>query len=411
MKIFNVTRLYPSYITNFYRQNPDYHRNSYQFQKTKLIADGAVWFDSWGKALEKYGYVTDEALANVHPLQLSWAKEQGYSWNKRYWQKQVAVAQIIRFKPDILFLEDWSFFSAGEVLEIRQACPSICSVISWCGAPYDDLSVFSAHNIVLSCIPELVQIFRNSGHRSYHLNHAFDPDILDLLPKKKIDDVRISFTGQIERGKKKHARREALLLYLSKHYRSLKIFTPSADISWQASAKTGLKQAAFILNLQLRKISNLNNILDKVSLFSRVNAWQYFPIKPVNSNLKPHLRSPIFGVKMYQLLRDSTVTLNSHIDVSTHSASNMRLFEATGVGGCLLTDVKTNLSQLFELDAEIVAYDSFEECSEKIRWLLDNPQKRNSIAEAAQKRVLKSHTFAYRAVQLDEIIRSSLSSS
>ena len=114
---------------------------------------------------------------------------------------------------------------------------------------------------------------------------------------------------------------------------------------------------------------------------------------------------------MYQLLRDSTVTLNSHIDVSTHSASNMRLFEATGVGGCLLTDVKTNLSQLFELDAEIVAYDSFEECSEKIRWLLDNPQKRNSIAEAAQKRVLKSHTFAYRAVQLDEIIRSSLSSS
>ena len=61
---------------------------------------------------------------------------------------------------------------------------------------------------------------------------------------------------------------------------------------------------------------------------------------------------PLFGLDMFQGLRDSQVTLNTHIDISPRSASNMRLFEATGAGSCLLTDRKENLDwTLFEEDA------------------------------------------------------------
>jgi spore maturation protein CgeB len=49
------------------------------------------------------------------------------------------------------------------------------------------------------------------------------------------------------------------------------------------------------------------------------------------------------------------------------------------------------------------------ECIEKVKWLLEHPQERELIAKAGQARTLKDHTFAQRAVQLDEIIRKALS--
>ena len=45
---------------------------------------------------------------------------------------------------------------------------------------------------------------------------------------------------------------------------------------------------------------------------------------------------------MYQLIFDSKVVLNNHIDISQDQMANIRLFESTGLGSCLLTDYKNN---------------------------------------------------------------------
>ncbi len=84
----------------------------------------------------------------------------------------------------------------------------------------------------------------------------------------------------------------------------------------------------------------------------------------------------------------------------------MRLYEATGVGTCLLTDWKANLPNLFTLDVEVVAYRSAEECIEKVRYLLDHEDVRQAIAAAGQRRTLRDHTTRQRAEQLDDIIQS-----
>ena len=112
---------------------------------------------------------------------------------------------------------------------------------------------------------------------------------------------------------------------------------------------------------------------------------------------------------MFRRLRDSRVALNTHIDISPVNASNMRLFEATGVGTCLLTDWKANLRELFEPDAEVVAYRDAEECVEKVRYLLDHEAERRRIAAAGQRRTLRDHTFASRAALIDAVIREELS--
>lgn len=86
----------------------------------------------------------------------------------------------------------------------------------------------------------------------------------------------------------------------------------------------------------------------------------------------------------------------------------MRLFEATGVGTCLLTDWKENLSSLFDVDREVVTYRSTEECLERMHYLQNNPDVCSAIAQAGQKRTLRDHTFAHRAQRFDEIIQAHL---
>ena len=108
---------------------------------------------------------------------------------------------------------------------------------------------------------------------------------------------------------------------------------------------------------------------------------------------------------MFQKLHDSKVVLNIHGDNSPSSATNMRLFEATGVGTCLLTDWKENLHDLFEPEVEVVTYRTTEECIEKVNYLLENDTERKAIAAAGQRRTLKDHTVKQRVEQIDEIIR------
>jgi len=132
------------------------------------------------------------------------------------------------------------------------------------------------------------------------------------------------------------------------------------------------------------------------------------PLMPVDLKLRPLIKPPFFGLEMYQALKDSRITLNIHADSSPTHASNMRLFEATGVGSCLVTDWKENISGLFEPGRELITYKSAGECIEKIKWLLKHPAEREAIARAGQARTLKDHTYARRGKQFIEIIRKEM---
>ena len=83
----------------------------------------------------------------------------------------------------------------------------------------------------------------------------------------------------------------------------------------------------------------------------------------------------------------------------------MRLFEATGVGTCLLTDPGNNMADIFEEDREVVTYSSTDECVEKVEYLLGHEDVRREIAAAGQARTLKDHSVLQRCRQLDEILQ------
>jgi hypothetical protein len=125
-------------------------------------------------------------------------------------------------------------------------------------------------------------------------------------------------------------------------------------------------------------------------------------------NLTASLTSPLAGLDMYSFLESSTATFNMHIGRSSGEASNMRLFEATGVGACLLTDSCEDLPQLFEPDSEVLAYSTVDECIEKACWLLENPQKARQMGLRARAKTLAKHTFRHRAPEFNAILQDQL---
>ena len=117
--------------------------------------------------------------------------------------------------------------------------------------------------------------------------------------------------------------------------------------------------------------------------------------------------APVMGMNMYNLLHQSKLTFNMHADLAG-GVGNMRLFEATGVGVCLLTDTGNNMVDLFEADKEVVTYSNIDEAVEKVKYLMGHKEEAAEIAMAGQKRTLKDHTIKARCQQIDELIQASL---
>ena len=404
-----ITTNYSTYLQQFYVQRPELASQSYADQQAALMSDYFGVTGSWSVALGRLGYVASQVVANAEPMQKRWALENGLTYDATNWLLQITTAQVKAFQPDILFVNDYSTFTAPFLRQLKSECPAIRLVLGWCGAPYGDPSVFREYDIVLSNIPELVEHFRENGHRCYHLNHAFDPHILEHIDTKASPSVDFAFLGSIVKRGKYHNEREKLLLELVQKT-NLQIWSEIRRPSAKQHLSTALRQLAYDAVHIAQRVGVPQPLLAAVPLVQKVARWDARPgfSQYVDDRIARHAHPPLFGLSMFQQLHDSKVALNTHIDISPISASNVRLYEVTGVGACLLTDWKVNLSDLFAPEVEVVTYRNAEECIEKVRYLLDHEDERQAIAAAGQRRTLREHTYAQRVAQLNEIILDAL---
>jgi SAM-dependent methyltransferase len=111
---------------------------------------------------------------------------------------------------------------------------------------------------------------------------------------------------------------------------------------------------------------------------------------------------------MFNLLASSKISINRHGEVAENYANNMRLFEVTGCGSLLVTDYKDNLSELFKIGEEIVAFRSPEECVSLVKFYLANPKEAETIASAGRRRTLKHHTYQKRMAKTSSVLKRHL---
>jgi glycosyltransferase involved in cell wall biosynthesis len=392
--------LYPSYVDYFYRKNPGLREKTYAEQKAALDLDSFGQADYTSHMLTPLGYEVMEIRLNVEPLQQAWATE-NYLHLKTAGLAGIALEQIKRFKPDVVLF-------AGQdkelLRDIRSGAPSVRLVIGFSGSAVPRTDIFRQMDLVLSCAPETVRYLNESGIKTALLQHGFDPRIISRLdegPKR----INFSFVGQLVRNARFHLNREDMLEKIAS-LTDIAIYSTSSEFGLLDDIKTLFKVGIYSGSQVMKKAGISRSVISTIPLLNKAAQWQSKPLPSYSRKLKKFMRPAVFGLDMFQTLRDSKTVLNIHADSSPLYASNQRLFETTGVGTCLVTDWKENISELFEPDTEIVTYKSVEECAEKVKWLLNHPIELERLAKAGQARTLRDYTISRRGEKLHEIIQS-----
>jgi spore maturation protein CgeB len=353
-------------------------------QYKAIMMSGFGWADFWKSNLEATGdYVVQEIVINGEAIQKRWASENKVRYSHKQWALDIVEAQIAEFKPDVFWTDEINLMSPQFFSRIKKNHPCVKLIMAWDGVAFNNIKKFNGVDIMLSCVSHIVEYYQQHGIESFLLPFAFDKSILEkIIPANRPWDV--SFVGGLSLGKGAHDQR----------FRLLKELANNIDINLQLSCN--FARQAIKSTYELVKHPKINGLFDRTN--DILNLY----------SLLRHNKGSVFGIEMYQVFADSKITINSHIDAALNKAGNMRLFEATGVGTCLVTDWKDNLSDYFEPEKEVVTYRYPEECVEKVLWLLDHPIEREMIATAGQKRCLNDHSYKNRSMQLDKIIKSKI---
>jgi hypothetical protein len=346
---------YRQFWTGVYARDKSLGRRPYGEQLATLLGltFGTSDFYSWN--LRALGHEAEDVITNCEPLQRQWARENDPPLlRSREWLSHVMAAQVKAFGPDVLYVQDINWPGADAYREIVSTVPLIVGQAAYPLQPRFDYGTF---DLIFTSLPYYVTLFRRAGLDSCYLPLAFEPRVrerLGSLPKPHYGAV---FVGGV-----------------SSHH------------------------------------TEGTRLLERLAAAVPLDTWGYgYEKLPPTSPLRSRHHGAAYGLSMYRVLAQSRIVLNRHIDLAGRFAANMRLYEATGMGACLVTDRRDNLAQLFDPHREVVVYDSVDDCIDKVRYLLEHEAERAEIAAAGQRRTLGEHTYAHRmeevAYQVEQRLR------
>lgn len=385
MRILVLNADYPRFLAWLYQRHPGLENASYGAQMAARNASLFGVADFYSRNFIASGHAAAEIHVNNSWLQSAWAREHGLAveiappgaaapralpgWLQRAvtpfkpllrplarkiglsprldaQAETILLAQIENFRPDLIINQDTFHVNASLMRRIKGIGNPI--LIGMVGIEPSRGEDWPVYDLMMSQLSTTVNFFRNLGVRA-EVNHlAFEPAILDALPAALAADFDVSFVGTVSPD---HRQRIALLEAVAERY-DLKLF--------------GSRPQALAASSPLHRC----------------------------------FQGEVWGADMYQVLRRSRVTLNSHIDLAGREAGNMRLFEATGVGAFLLTDFKDNLHTLFEPEREVAVWRSTGDCLAGIGRALADNSSRAAIARAGQTRTMAQHTYRRRTQEI-----------
>jgi spore maturation protein CgeB len=399
-----ITTFYRDFLKQYYAKNSFVKEQSYAEQYSHLMSQAYGWADFYATHLRSLGVDAYEIVSNAEHLQKAWAKEHGLHVLGR----DIVIAQLQEIRPDVVFFQDSFFFGGEWITHLRELVPSIRLIIGWCCTVYSDENIdeFRPFDFMLVCSEHYVADFRRRGLKVFQMHHAFETSLLPRIQENNhYPEKDFTFIGSLIPGSEFHMFRQQLIEHLIESNIDLEIF---ANLTIIPPLDLFLRCGAYSANLLLKSIG-LKNLAHHLPLVKKAYILKEMPRNFKNvSAIQRKAKPPIYGIEMFKALLKSKIGFNVHAEVAGEYAANVRMFEITGVGSCLLTDRKKNMNELFEEDKEVVLFQTMDECKEKLQWLLNHPKERDEIAKRGQTRTLKQHSYAVRAEQLNEIIMTNL---
>lgn len=400
-KIVRITDLYNEYINQYYQKFPDVDKKSYEEQYVHLTSHSLDIVSSISKNLQKIGVDATNIFTNAAALQAQWKKENKCEKS----DKDLIIEQLKILQPHIVWLDDISLIDRDWILHVRNNIPSVRIMTGHICAPYNDrdLENIKTLDFLFTCTPCLKYEFEKKGIKTFLIYHSFEPGVLDKIQHENdYTENDLIFTGSLYTGGGFHKTRIEYLEQMIKSNLPLRIYGNTDTFS-----KILSKQLAYYGVNTLKK-SGLGSVISRIPVLKHYQSYGDTPVRFYSKKLKNAILKPVYGLEQFKLLSKAKICFNIHGEIAKGCAGNLRLFEATGVGSCLITDWKENMSELFELDKEVITYKSIEECMNKIRWLLKNPAESLKIAKAGQARTLKDHSVSKRASAINDIFLTHL---
>lgn len=363
---------YQGSFTDAFHADPHLSSASYETSAKRLFSRPIYYGDAYLEALRSHGFRADQIVPMCHPLQFKWAREHRV-WNPGEWMtrvpgdpaplrlarhltdhqvlRRILLKQIALLRPRIIWL-----FSGVPVTrpEVRAWRRHADHVLLWWSSPLRKEIPYDEFDLILSGIPSLVRRFREQGIRSELLAHAFDPRILSRVACAARRVPRVAFVGS-----------------LSSHHADRITF----------------------LDALARRVP--------VDLYGHGER-----LLPEGSPLRRAYHGPVWGDDLYAVYGSHLIVVHRNIDVAERSASAKRLFEATGMGACVVTEASENLRDLFRPDEEVVTYEDVEDCATKVEALLREPDRAALIGKNGQARTLANHTYERRVEGLLSMLRT-----
>lgn len=347
MKFLVADTCYPDFLRSFHAAMP---AGRYVETRDALLARSFGTADFYSINLRALGHEAQEVVCNDAVLQRRWAKEQGTRVRARAGTKaellEIFEAQVDAIRPDVLYVQDVPWVDAALLRRIR---PRVRTILGQMNYPLPLGLDVGPYDLVFSGVKQFVDMCRRRDVRAELLRIAFEPDVLRRM-------------GPVERR-------------------------------WDAVFVGGFAGPQHAPGASL-----LADVAKRVP----VEFWGYgADALPLDSPIRARFHGEAWGLDMYRVLAGARIAINRHGPVAGRGAANMRLYEATGVGTCLVTDAKDDLAELFTPEREVLTYRSAEECAERVTWLLSHEAERAAIAAAGQARTKASHTYRHR---MEEVV-------
>ncbi len=393
MKISLLGPVYLKQIEKIYYNYENLEEKSYDLQHQIICKECYGSIVEWPIELEKNGFEVSQYIYNLPVIQKKWASENKFSFNEKNWEKGILEEQLKRDNPQILFIFNAAYFAYGYLNYLKAICPSIRRVITWYGSPMGSETIFKDYDIVFSNSHNLCANILALGVKSIFIPHAFSKKVFKYIDISNNRDIPFSFCGTLNKINNEHLDRTLLIEYLQGQS-NLQVWSDIEDQTIWDKLKVNFFAHVYDYIKFIRRYPLMQSI-NRVIPF--LNKWENIEVRPNSEafysfKFYRNVNSPCYGLDMFKILSRSKLTLNGHIKHTGVNSVNMRLFEATGMGCCLLTDKRKILHQYFDVNNEICTYSCTEDALEKIKYLQENPKIMKKIGQAGQKRTLAEHT-------------------
>jgi spore maturation protein CgeB len=362
------------------------------------MTDSTEFAASYNRNFRKLGIDARCIISNDIKLQNKWKEDNKLRSESN---SDILYEQVKSFDPDILWIENLTYLNDEWFSKVRRNIKSVKLIVAYHCAPYTSelLTKLKNADFIITCTPGMKDSFENEGLKTYLVYHAFDGDLLERIEKKDNTSYNnLLFSGSLITGGAFHNSRIELIESLISAKTDIALY-----VTLESTFRIQAKKLIYFTSVLLKKLK-MGKITRMIPVFEHGRS----SVKGYSIQLLRGNKGPLYGIRMYDLFNRSKIVLNIHVGVAGDYAGNMRMFEVTGVGSCLLTDNKKNIGDLFVPGKEVVVYDNTEDCVKKVNWLIENESERKEIARLGQERTLRMHTVENRCKTIISIIESNL---